>query len=227
MQYKYETIYAKNKDNCDNLLQLEHKNNILTIELETVTNQLINLQIEHSDLSLKYKNLEQELNATKNSLFYSEEINEKYAEENQLLKSNLNKTEACQRYLHNLVQDLKGNIRVYCRIRPPLYSEDTRLQTFIRYLDENTLEIKKTQECVSFGGRPTDSKQEFSFDKVFPPGATQVEIFEELALLIQSALDGYHVCIFAYGQTGSGKTYTMQGSSATSNSGNFLILLKL
>lgn len=27
----------------------------------------------------------------------------------------------------------------------------------------------------------------------------------------QSALDGYHVCIFAYGQTGSGKTYTMEG----------------
>jgi kinesin family protein C1 len=26
---------------------------------------------------------------------------------------------------------------------------------------------------------------------------------------VQSALDGYRVCIFAYGQTGSGKTYTM------------------
>ncbi|NXK15598.1 CTK2 protein, partial [Herpetotheres cachinnans] len=30
----------------------------------------------------------------------------------------------------------------------------------------------------------------------------------------QSALDGYHVCIFAYGQTGSGKTYTMEGPDA-------------
>lgn len=45
-------------------------------------------------------------------------------------------------------------------------------------------------------------KHEFSFDHVFPPNSSQEDIFDLVSPLIQSALDGYNVCIFAYGQTG-------------------------
>ena len=54
-------------------------------------------------------------------------------------------------------------------------------------------------------------------DDTFACPWSQGEIFEEVSQLVQSALDGYKVCLFSYGQTGSGKTHTMlgeQGSAA-------------
>mmetsp|Transcript_43135 Transcript_43135/g.58543 ORF Transcript_43135/g.58543 Transcript_43135/m.58543 type:complete len:89 (+) Transcript_43135:2484-2750(+) len=52
----------------------------------------------------------------------------------------------------------------------------------------------------------------FNFDSVFGMDSTQEEVFEDTKRLVQSAVDGFNVCIFAYGQTGSGKTFTVQGN---------------
>ena len=38
------------------------------------------------------------------------------------------------------------------------------------------------------------------------------QVYAEVDQLVQSALDGYKVCLFSYGQTGSGKTHTMLGA---------------
>ncbi|XP_071881163.1 carboxy-terminal kinesin 2 isoform X1 [Anas platyrhynchos] len=128
-------------------------------------------------------------------------------------EEHLHALEMERRCLHNQLQELKGNIRVFCRVRPLLAAEQ-EAQKGLEHLhfppeDNKTLVLCRTEG--SHTGRRGEVRYDFSFDRVFPPGASQEDVFEEIALLVQSALDGYPVCIFAYGQTGSGKTYTMEG----------------
>ncbi|KAL3807868.1 hypothetical protein ACHAXA_010641 [Cyclostephanos tholiformis] len=54
-------------------------------------------------------------------------------------------------------------------------------------------------------------KWSYGFDRVFSPVNGQDDVWEAAEPLVQSCIDGYHVCMFAYGQTGSGKTHTMIG----------------
>ena len=114
------------------------------------------------------------------------------------------------RRLYNEVQELKGNIRVYCRIRPFLPGQNSK-QTSIEYIGENGELV-----VANPFKQGKDTHRLFKFNKVFGQAATQEEVFLDTRPLIRSILDGYNVCIFAYGQTGSGKTYTMSGPSITS-----------
>ncbi|KAG8448545.1 hypothetical protein GDO86_015584 [Hymenochirus boettgeri] len=118
-----------------------------------------------------------------------------------------------RRRLHNMVQELKGNIRVFCRVRPTLQSERDLPSGHISYpnSDEKAIILSKIEESHVGREKKEAVKYDFNFDCTFPPSCSQESVFEEISLLVQSALDGYPVCIFAYGQTGSGKTYTMEG----------------
>ena len=48
----------------------------------------------------------------------------------------LREEESVRRVLHNTIQELKGNIRVFCRVRPSLQSEKEISLANIEYQDE-------------------------------------------------------------------------------------------
>ncbi|CAO2601878.1 Kinesin-like protein KIFC2 [Lemmus lemmus] len=94
--------------------------------------------------------------------------------------------------------ELKGNIRVLCRLRP---AEGT---------PSSLVSVEPGQGgtiTTCYRGR----QHRFRLDWVFPPDASQEEVFRQLEPAVLSCLQGYSVCIFTYGQTGTGKTYSMEG----------------
>eukprot|EP00899_Mesostigma_viride_P014901 jgi/Mesvir1/23411/Mv21103-RA.1 len=112
-----------------------------------------------------------------------------------------------RRILNNKLLELKGNIRVFCRIRPRFPREKEEIAT----VAVGQMDVEVTTDEGEGKGRKI---RRFAMDQVLSSDVSQSEVFEEMEPLVMSALDGYNVCIFAYGQTGSGKTYTMEGTES-------------
>ncbi|KAB2578298.1 Kinesin-like protein klpA [Lasiodiplodia theobromae] len=205
--------------------ELKRENEQLQADLERKTTLEKNLRDKLSEASANIMSLESSNSAMKAKINFLESDSQAQssafgelqkqmqeaidaAEE---AKAKLRAEETLRRKLHNQVQELKGNIRVFCRVRPPSETEVPQAAE-IAYPDAG----KDSKEVVIQGpqqksamGTVTQSTSPFTFDRVFGPGSQNAEVFDEISQLVQSALDGYNVCIFCYGQTGSGKTYTM------------------
>uniref|UniRef100_A0A0D9VNL2 Kinesin-like protein n=1 Tax=Leersia perrieri TaxID=77586 RepID=A0A0D9VNL2_9ORYZ len=112
---------------------------------------------------------------------------------------------AKRKKLHNIVQETKGNIRVFCRCRP--LSKDETSSSYKCAVDFDG--AKDGEIAVVNGGT---ARKTFKFDRVYMPTDNQADVYADASPLVTSVLDGYNVCIFAYGQTGTGKTFTMEGT---------------
>ena len=120
------------------------------------------------------------------------ELEEKYSQEVLL-----------RRRYFNMLEDMKGKIRVCARTRPLTGIEAAQSQKAVLTMpDEFT---------CAHPWRGEKKDRSYQFDECFSATSSQEQVFEDTKYLVQSAIDGYNVCIFAYGQTGSGKTFTIYG----------------
>ncbi|KFV72149.1 Kinesin-like KIF25, partial [Struthio camelus australis] len=141
-----------------------------------------------------------------------QEVTERYEKEKQK-----------RRALHNSLVELRGNIRVHCRIRP-LLPFDTAAGLTIpqdgqRNFSEKVAYAADDETVLVKCNRPGHASinRTFQFERVYNASESQDTVFADVAPLLTSLLDGYNVCIMAYGQTGSGKTYTMLGPQIEEN----------
>ena len=120
------------------------------------------------------------------------------------LEDTIRKSEVERKRMKEIIQELRGNVHVFARIRPFLPRENDNNVSCVIPSGETTLQVLGE-----------DQPRSFHFDRVFAPSAGQEAVFEEVSEFVQSALGGYNVCLFSYGQTGSGKTHTMHGSGSS------------
>jgi kinesin family protein C1 len=188
------------------------KNN-LQKQMAEMNNTIIQLQKHNLTLKSQVEFLESDSKAQSDSFTSMEARLQEALRQAEEAKQKLIKEETERRILFNKYQELKGNIRVMCRVRPVLGEAEGSEAKFAFPDDKSSTQIDITglEERSSLGA-VTRKPYPFEFDRVFDPRVHNEEVFGEIAQLVQSALDGYNVCIFCYGQTGSGKTYTMSSA---------------
>ncbi|XP_063973187.1 kinesin-like protein KIF14 [Diachasmimorpha longicaudata] len=106
-----------------------------------------------------------------------------------------------------------SNLTVGVRVRPMNLRElnDPEAKPVVQ-VRENTVTVDS--DC---------SQHSFNYDHCFKSTSKssaldQKKIFDAMVLpLVESAFEGYNVCLFAYGQTGSGKSHSMMGSEFNQN----------
>ncbi|XP_066597445.1 kinesin-like protein KIF23 [Prorops nasuta] len=107
---------------------------------------------------------------------------------------------------HNVTP--KDPVQVYCRLRPMSHPDDI---SCITIESSNAMIVIPPESAINLrnGNQRTLLA---SFDHLFGTDATQIQVFDVVALpLIQNLLKGKNSLLFTYGVTASGKTYTMTG----------------
>ncbi|KAE8615860.1 hypothetical protein XENTR_v10008640 [Xenopus tropicalis] len=175
---KEKAVLPLKKEALLNILQESRELNVCNNQLRVVTKNAL------SEIGLQLRHLQ---NTTENMNRSNKEVEEIRA---------LYQRECLERkMLYNQLQELRGNIRVFCRCR-----RDDNKGDHLEFLSGEDILINNN-----------GNKKKFRFDQVFLPQCSQEDVFEGTLPIIKSCVDGYNVCILAYGQTGSGKTYTMMG----------------
>ncbi len=101
------------------------------------------------------------------------------------------KEASARRKYFNMVQELKGNIRVFARVRPPI--EEDKRKGASACITCPPVDMDNQSLVLTTISNGKEKKNPFEFDRVFQMDSTQEEVFSETRDLVTSCMDGYNV----------------------------------
>jgi kinesin family protein C2/C3 len=121
------------------------------------------------------------------------------------LHSKLAMERARRRKLLDELQDLRGAIRVYCRLKAP----PSKKQAAIEMVSNEVLMLNRNNTNASSSSPSTPLC--FEFDGILASDMGQQDVYSEFEAICASVLEGFKICVMSYGQANSRKTHTMLG----------------
>jgi len=184
----------------------------ITIKLESEI-QTLKTKLEHFP-PLPAKNINVDLEKLSEELKTIKEMNNSTKESKENLLNNIDflmsQGEQSKKYcknMHELLQNIRENIRVFCRIKPSLISRSTSPLDFFNS-NSDVIQIPTVTEGFSHSVPILAvSGIHYIFDNVFGPDTNQAKIFEGIPMW-ESA---QNTVMFLIGEKGSGKHYTLNG----------------
>lgn len=204
IEYK-QTLYEEIRLNCSSIQKSKLlKYSSISVKLsETIRKTLYN-NYNHAFNDKKNVYDNKEIKKFKDRMQEYEimlnDLNEKYNK----VTVKYNNESLLRKVLHNKFIQLRGNLRIMCRIRPFLDNEVNTSKLYqLRIKRDSIIQIlnKESQNCKLF-----------ELDYVFSQERKNYEVYGELSMLTKGIVEGRNFCLISYGQTSTGKTYTIQGT---------------
>jgi len=135
------------------------------------------------------------------------------------LRSKLAMESARRRKLLDELQDLRGSIRVYCRLKAPSPTANKK-QAFVEMVSNEVLMLHRDRATAAQKNDAPSSKTTplcYEFDGIMAPDISQQDVYAEMEAICASVVEGFKICVMSYGQANAGKTHTMLGDVVLSS----------
>ncbi len=144
--------YQNEKINYEKLIHEFEEEKTLNENIGKKVDEIyLKIQKKKEDIKSKFKTLENNEKLIKEAKMKNEEINEE------------------KRNTNNNYQNAKGNIRVFCRVRPNLQKEKN-LETCLFDFSEKNITIYGPYQKSNIGKKEENRiKENYKFDKIFTP----------------------------------------------------------